>query len=400
MELPARIRRELGDETLDSAVALGDEDLICFTPTRTLLYRGEGLLSDESIEVYDHDVDRLDISEGRRKTAFVLTSFDSEERFTVSRNRTEPVLERLLTGVLRMAEVIDADEAVDAVFRFSELTLIVTDARLVKHVGTPLWDADYEEFAFADVTGLEFEEGSVATYIVVSVDGRPQRIKAPRRDAEYLKRALTAALFSYYDVDSIEELNDAVGTGTADPADESRRFDFELDDSIEPLVTPDDGGDDSRDRSDDGVASLSPAEETSGASEAPEAGRSGAAKRSDPDQPEAGVSEQPEPAGTSDYSEPTETAGRSEPTDVADVSDGQGAPTRLTEAPDVDDGLTGDALGEDDELVPTAPAIDPEDIELMKSRLATLTKVAKRQNRLLKQQQETIDQLVEALKRQ
>lgn len=349
MEIPALIRQRLGDEELDSAVNLGDEDLICFTPTRTLLYRGEGLLSDDSIEVYEHDVDRLDVSEGRRKAAFTLTYFDREERFTVSRDRTDAVLERLLTGVLRVAEVIDDDESVDGVFQFSELTLIVTDARIVKHVGTYLWDADYEEYPFANVTGLEFEEGSVATYIVVSVDGRPQRIKAPRQDAELVKRALVGALCSYYEVDSIEQLNDVIGG--AEPDTDDRSSDIELDDSIAPLVTPDEEEDEKAGTlspvdDDDTIATVSPEVEE----------KAGAVTDTGDDR-----------RGAADDSRGQRSSGSSDDADTPPAPD---------------------------------PGIDPEDVEVMKSRLATLTKVVKRQNRLLKRQQETIDQLAEEIGRQ
>ncbi len=367
MEIPDLIAQRLGDEELESAVNLGDEDLICFTPSRTLLYRGEGLLSDDSLDTYEHDVERLDVSEGRRKTSFTLTYVDSQERFTVARDRTEPVLERLLAGILETADVIESGESIEGVFRFSELTLVITDKRVVKHVGSYLWDADYEEFSYSNVTGLEFEEGSVATYIVISVDGRPQRIKAPRGDAELVRRALTAALFAYYEVNSLDQLNEVIDDDSATVTDDSRSLssDIELDDSIDPLVTPDE---------EDDVETLS-SSESSGIADLSAGGEEG------------------------------EQSAGSERASTADSS----AETGHTEAPEGDDATTSAAVevseesasaGSDTETPAHGSEIDPEDIEAMKSRLATLTKVAKRQNKLLKRQQETITQLVDELKRQ
>ncbi len=246
MEVPELVADRLGDEAILAGVNLGDDDAVCLTETRTLVYRGEGLLSDESVTVLPHDVERLDLSEGRRKTTFRLTYVDREESVTVPGNRDERVLELLLEGILSAAEVTEPDESVQGVYRFSELTLIVTDRRLVKHIGAHVWDEDYEEFPFADVTGLAFEEGRVATQIVLSVDGRPQRIKAPNDEAPKLRRTLQDALFAFHDVDSVAELNDAVGE-EPDTPDPDRSSDLTFDTDIDPLVT----GPDTNARSDD-----------------------------------------------------------------------------------------------------------------------------------------------------
>jgi predicted transcriptional regulator len=241
MELPDLITQRLGEETIESAVSLGDEDLVCFTPTRCLLYRGEGLIGDESIDVYDSDIERLSRSEGRRKTSFALEYVDGSESFSVARDRGDPVLQRLLQSVIRAAGVIDPEESVTDAYRFSELTVIITDARLIKHVGAYVWDDEYEEYLFEEVTGLDFEEGSVATGVVLSVAGRPQRFKAPSDEAKLLRRSLTEALFEYYDVDSLPELNGALAEND-DNADEDEgegetvSATIELDDSISPLV--------------------------------------------------------------------------------------------------------------------------------------------------------------------
>lgn len=334
MEIPAPIRQRLGTEELESAVNLGDEDIICFTPTRTLLYRGEGLISDDSVEVYEHNVERLDVSEGRRKTTFQLLYVDSETKFSIANSRVEPVLERLLAGILETADVIESDESVEGVFRFSEMALVITESRLVKRVGTYLWEDDYEEFPYANVTDLQFEDGSVATSIVISVDGRPQRMKAPRGDAKLVRRTLTSALCEYYDVDSLAALRETIGETSEATEDESSvSSDLALDDSISPLVTPDDDE----------------------------------------------VDVEGQTLGTGD---PTTSTAPESTDDVQQKATGASTTTRESAS----------NRGQRAE-----PAVDPEDIEGMKARLATLTKVAKRQNKLLEQQQQTINQLVEEL---
>jgi hypothetical protein len=347
MEIPHRIKQQLGDEELVSAVSLGDEDVICFTSTRTLIYRGEGLLSDDSIEEYSHDVERLDVSESRRKMGFTLTHMDKQEKFTVAHDRGEAVLERLIRGILGTAGVIEPDESIEGVFRFSELTLIITEGRLVKHVGTYVWDEDFEEYPYSEVTGLDFEDGSVATQIVISVNGRPQRIKAPSKDANLVEHTLTNALFSYYEVESLDQLNHAISETSSDTQQDDGdsqdeglvSSDIALDDSISPLV----GGDD-EDEALDSVPTDEPEETVTTTSE----------------------------TGASNASSATSTATQSS---SSTATSGQG----------VDQ---------------SAGAIDPEEFEAMKDQLGTLTTAVKRQNKLLKKQHETINQLVEELKRE
>lgn len=336
MEIPDLVRERLGGETVEATVNLGDEDLVCVTPTRTLVYRSEGLLSDESVEVFEHDVERLDVSEGRRKTKFLLEYVDGTESFTVPADRAENVLKLLLSGVLGVEGVVADDETVGGVFTFSELTLVVTGARLIKHVGTPIWDADHEVYPYEAVTGLEFEEGSVATQVVLSVDGRPQRIKAPNDEAPRVEQALTQALFAYHGVDSLAELNETLGADESaddagEPAAAGESGEFDLTDDISPLVGERDGGD---------------GDET----------RSGTAAPAD------GPASPDERGGTVDT-----------------VSASAGSTTSGSRS------------------AGAGPAA--EDIEAIESQLSELTAAVEKQNELLADQQETIQQLIEELRR-
>ena len=242
MDIPDLVRQELGDEEIQASVTLGDEDTVCFTPTRTLVYRGEGLLSDEKVESYPYDFERLTLSAGRRKTKFTLVYTDQKRAFSVPGSRTDAVLDRLLEGALRSANTIDTEETVTGVFRFSELTLIVTEGRVLKHLGSVTWDNDFDSYPFDAVTGLDFEEGSVATAIVLSVNDRPERIKAPNEQAPAVRKTLQEALFAFYEVSSLAELNAAVSVDPEDAADEGTGG-LGLESDIDPLVSDEaDGG--------------------------------------------------------------------------------------------------------------------------------------------------------------
>ena len=230
METPSLLAAQCEGEPVEAEVPLGGDDLLVVTPTRTLVYRAEGLLRDEAVETIPHDVDRVELTEGRRKTTIATSSLAGDEEFTVPTKRLDDVLAPLLSGVLRAADVTTDDEATLAVYRFSELTLLVTEGRVVKHVGTALWDTEYESYPFSAVTDLSVEEGSVATQLVLTVDGRPQRIKTPNEQAGTVRQTLERALCDYHDVDSLvtlraktaeEEASDSEGSDGDQSADEA-----------------------------------------------------------------------------------------------------------------------------------------------------------------------------------
>jgi hypothetical protein len=367
MEIPHLVEKRLGDEPAEAAVTLGDEDFVCVTPTRTLVYRGEGLLSDESVSVFSHDVERFDVSEGRRKAKFVFEYVDGTDSFTVPGNRTESVLELLFGGILRVDGVIDDSESISDVFSFSELTLVVTSERLVKHVGAPVWDEDFEEYAYADVTGLAFEEGSVATQVVLSVDGRPERIKAPSEDAWEVEEALEGALFAYHDVDSLSALNEKLGgEETRSESDDAAAGSLSLDSGISPLVSSDD---------EETEASLT--ESTT-----------------DPSNPGRAAGSGARGPATEENEVGRESASR--PDDAGTTAPDSGATPRRSGDTPVD---TVSTTQPEHEVEDGTGGVDPEDVEAMKSQLATLTKAVKKQNDRLRDQQETIDRLIEELRR-
>ncbi|PSQ18270.1 hypothetical protein BRC99_00130 [Halobacteriales archaeon QS_7_69_60] len=335
-EIPDRLRVAVGDEPAIETIDIGGGDALVVTPEETYLYRSEGLLSDESVTAYPHDVDRFAVESGRRKNAIVLESFDSEREFTVPAGVTDVVVAAMLEGVLRTTGVVDPDEAVRAQFRFSDLTLVVTEEKLFKHVGPSVWNEDFEMFDYDSLTDLDFEEGSVATQVVVEVQGRQHRVKVPNEQAGRVQRAVQSAVFEHHGVSSLGGLREEVGTeepesgsepGSAGPgavSDPSPEMDSEMDSG-----TDDSGGVDWSPPADQGVTDP----------------------RSRPTGPEADAHS----AAVGDR-----TAGR-----AADAG--------------------GDAAGTD--------------TESLKKRVETLEAQLERQNDLLESQGETIEQLVEELRR-
>ncbi|GAB7094891.1 hypothetical protein JCM30237_20440 [Halolamina litorea] len=207
MTLPETLTQYLDGEEPVAEVTLGGDDRLVVTPTRTLVYRAEGLLSDETVEEFAHDAERISLSTGRRKAKLTIDyGLDGEETLALPKDKLDAVLHPLLAGVLDAHGITDPGETVKRTFRFSELTLIVTDRRVVKHIGQAVWDEEHEEYAFENVTDLEFEPGNVATSVVLTHDGRQERFKAPNDEARAVEAAITDALLSYHDVRDVAEL--------------------------------------------------------------------------------------------------------------------------------------------------------------------------------------------------
>ncbi len=365
MSEPGVVESALDGETVAASVPLGGEDQLYITPTRTLIYRAEGLLSDESVEEYPHDAERLTISEGRRKTRFSLDyPVDGTREFTIPSKCADDVIHPVVAGIMNAAGITEPGETVLSTYRFSELTLIVTSERLVKHIGAAVWDTDYEEFHYDDVTDLTFEKGSVATQVVLEVDGRQQRIKAPNDQARDVESKLSEALTAYHDVDSIEELRTANASEEEEPAEQPGAGGVAFGEGVDPL--------EANPPSTEGDEELSAEQviDDSGGTKAVET--AGAAETSD---------------------DPAESGG-----DDADATelDSAGAEDR---SQSTDDRESTDDDGFDFEDVGFEPAESDPDGDDIAQELAELRAVVEHQNERLDKQRDAIERLIEELSR-
>lgn len=240
MSQPDLIASHLDGEEAVATVNLSGEDALVVTPTRSLHYESEGILSDESVVEYPHDdVESIDVSSGRRNAIITLTyPLEGERTLQVGKNRRDTVLHYLLAGVFHAEGMTDAGESLHSIFQFNELTLAITSKQILTHVGAQVWDPEYEEYPFDEFTGLTFEEGNLATEMVLYLDDRPQRVKVPNERAEEVKRALEDTLVASFEVESLEAFEAASGVpeqGTEDPAATALSFE----ESVRPLGAED-----------------------------------------------------------------------------------------------------------------------------------------------------------------
>ncbi|ERG97898.1 MAG: hypothetical protein J07HQX50_01929, partial [Haloquadratum sp. J07HQX50] len=62
MSKPQLVASALGDDEVLVHESIGGDDSVTITPARTILYRADGLLSDESVTKYSHRAERVEVS--------------------------------------------------------------------------------------------------------------------------------------------------------------------------------------------------------------------------------------------------------------------------------------------------------------------------------------------------
>jgi len=408
MDVPGIVESTLDGEEIAAQVSLGGEDELYITPSRTLIYRAEGILSDESVEEYAHDADRLVISEGRRKTRFSLEyPLDGTQEFTIPSKHSEEALHPVLAGLLNASGVTDPGETVLHTYWFSELTLVITSERLVKHIGEAVWDDEYEEFPFADLTGIEFERGEHATQLVLECNGRKERIKIPSDASRELEEHLKRTLYEYYDVSSMGALREKIGTPEEEPAETDDQqagetgSDVDFGGGIEPLdASPSTsssdppssteqsaaGGEQSSsatneliDENLDTSRSAGGSETRSGSGSTPEAGT------------DRGAETRTQSASSTDAA--SSGGGRSDEssTDAGSTAGAESTPATDASSAEHSAGTTADGSESD-----TTAVGDADDVA---AELDALREQVEKQNKLIAQQQQTLEQLIEELRR-
>lgn len=338
--LPDLLSEAIADATVIDTVDLGGGDVVAVTRESTHVYRSDGLLADESIETFGHDIDRLSVRTKRRKSRIQLETIDSETSFTVPSKIADPIVEAIIEGVLRTTGVVEADEEVIAQFRFSELTLVITDSRLLEHIGSAAWDGEFETVEYADLTGLDFEKGRVATQVVITTEDRRRRVKVPNEHAGSVRRQIQDAVFEFHDVSSLEELRTTLSAEQAAETETDSEPDTD-DRSARSEAESDSNGSDSDAATDDFVSA--------------------------------------------DWSPPADQDIASSGTQNRDGAS-QGSSTSDTDSATPADNTS------------TEQSSDP-DIEAVTNRVETLSEQVERQTELLESQRELIEQLVDELRR-
>ncbi|RDI72587.1 DUF7115 domain-containing protein [Halopelagius longus] len=408
MSQPQIVQSALGGEAVVTRLGLGGEDELYATPTRTLVYRAEGLLSDESVEEYPHDAERVTVSEGRRKSKVTLEyGLDGSETFALPSKYLDRALHPLVEGVLKANGILKEEESVERLFRFSELTLVVAGTRVVRHIGSSLWDEDYEEYRYEDVTDLTFEDGSVATSVVMTVGDRQERFKTPNEDARAVREALESTLLDYWGVASLEELRAANEPEDEEPAETDE---VSFGDGPDPLsANPAELSDEPKNATRDAESETETESESSHAAgqqtaevrtEEPGTAESQAAETTTADADATNEQTAEASAEASAGANAAPSAGRSA-SETESASDERSEPSAADARPEEGDarkakeGANADAGFENSGFESAGPVAE----DALADEVAALRETVEAQGEEIRRQQELIEQLIEELRR-
>lgn len=399
MSLPDALTSALGDESAVAEVDLGGDDTLAVTPTRTLVYRAEGLLSDEAVEEYPHEAERLTLSEGRRKAKLTLEyGLDGTETLSLPSSRIDDALFPILAGVINAAGITEPGESVLQTFRFNEITLIITSKQVVKHIGAPVWTEEFETFEYGSITDVTFEEGSVATTVVLTHDGRQDRFKIPSDDARAVREAIVDAVCAFHEVDSIDALRAQVAEAADDDPDtpsdaEASPDQLDFGEGLDPLGAnpPAVDADSDADSGSTETASEAVGDEALAAS----LGQG----ESDQSTPTAGSDQSATTGGeTAAGGNASSTTTDSQPAVERQSTTAESTETNTDSTASVD-AATADETETDEFAASDADSADPATEDDLAERVATLAERIDQQEEQLAQQNELIETLIEELRR-
>lgn len=111
--IPQSVRELIDTDQIIARIDLGGGDAIFVTATQTIQYQSQRLLNNELTETYQHDIERIAVSEKRNKPnrTLMYDVADTAES-TVIVAQIDDILTSILTGMLHTIHAITSDEIV------------------------------------------------------------------------------------------------------------------------------------------------------------------------------------------------------------------------------------------------------------------------------------------------
>lgn len=218
MSLPAGVSGLVDEDELIDDVALDGHRSLYVTPAKAVTFRERSLFTEESVDVYPTDIDRLLLEEGKRQSTVTFEYPDGQSSsLELPTEAMAPALKALLASATRATGAIPTDETILDLYRFNELTVILTDRRLLKHVGWAMWAASHDQIDYTDVRNIRVEQGQVSTGVNIDTDDGSDRLKIPHDTADDFVARLKSAVCDFHGIDDIGVLRGDPDAGKPDP---------------------------------------------------------------------------------------------------------------------------------------------------------------------------------------
>ena len=188
MDIPSLLSDSIGeDEKIVSRVLVASGTHMITTTKRVFIHREEGIINSEIFEEYSLNADQISIFSDKRKARIVLNyGLEGTREFSLNAKYYDRIVDPLVRGVLKATEVVEPGELIRHVYRYGQLTIVLTDRQFLKHIGVALWSRDYESFNYEDMGRIDIEKGGVSAEILIEYKGRMQRIKTDKERARLI----------------------------------------------------------------------------------------------------------------------------------------------------------------------------------------------------------------------
>lgn len=204
MSLPGGVNMLVDEDELINQVELDDHRTLFITPSRIIAYRESSLLTEESVDTYDTAIERLGLEEGKKHVTVTFEyNNQAQQELQLPQQTMRKALKALLASVVRATNVVESDESIKDLYRFNELTIVVTDRRLIQHLGTALWAQPHTSIEYEAIRGINTEVGTVSTGVIIETTESTERLKVPQDTADQFVSMIEQSVCEYHDVSSL-----------------------------------------------------------------------------------------------------------------------------------------------------------------------------------------------------
>lgn len=185
MDIPGLLSDSIREEEkIVSRVLVASGTNMITTNERVFIHREEGIINNEIFEEYSLDVEQISVFSDKRKARVVLSyGLEGTREFSVYAKYYERVVDPLVRGVIKATGVVEPGELIRHVHRYGQLTIVLTDKQVLKHIGIALWSRDYESYRHEDIARIDIETGGASAEILIEYKGRIHRIKTDKERA-------------------------------------------------------------------------------------------------------------------------------------------------------------------------------------------------------------------------
>ena len=237
MDIPSLLSDSIKEgEKIVSRVLIASGTHMITTTERVFIHREEGIINNEIFEEYSLGVDQISVFSDRRKARIVLNyGLEGTREFSVYAKYYDRIVDPLVRGVLKATRVVQSGELIRHVYRYGQLTIVLTDKQFLKHIGVALWSRDYESYQYEDIARIDIEKGGVSAEILIEHKGRMHRIKTDKERARLICVQSRNGLALYRGCKDYQEYEKRIPSISSDESIERISPSVFMDESIERI---------------------------------------------------------------------------------------------------------------------------------------------------------------------